>query len=207
MTAILQNDTFENFQKGDEIAFRKIYNHFYPALFHFAKKLTGSREEAEDIALNTFQKLYNLRDKFNTEDNVKAFLYISVRNKGLNYLRSTKHSQEKVKRFAERMADDTLLSYEYEGKEELLQTIRDAVERLPEERRKIFKMLYYEELKPAEIAEILRISVFTVYTQKSKAIETLRLMLGDNSPAIAWLLYTLICLENGVIHPAQLLRC
>jgi RNA polymerase sigma-70 factor (family 1) len=186
------NQTLHNFQLGNENAFRKIFDYYYPSLFLFAKKLTGSHEEGEDIAVKTFQKLFNLREKFNTGDNIKAFLYISVRNNCLNYLKSRQRSHEDINLFAEKMEDDTLLYFEYQGRKELIKAIRAAIDNLPEECCKIFKLLYYEEMTPAEIAQMLRISVFTVYTQKRRAIESLRLMLADNSLAIAWLIYTVL---------------
>jgi len=199
MNATPDNQTFINFQRGDENAFRQIFEHYYPALFLFAKKLTGSHEEAEDIALYTFQKLFKICNQFNTETNVKAFLYITVRNNGLNYLKAQKRHQQKQKLFAERMKDDILLQYEYEIKDELLDTIHQAIESLPEECRKIFKLLYYNDMKPAEIAALLRISVSTVYNQKSRAIQTLRFLLGDHSMAIAWFIHTIAWMQNDLL--------
>lgn len=169
-------------------------------MFLFAKKLTGSHEEAEDITLYTFQKLFNICNQFNTETNIKAFLYITVRNNGLNYLKAQKRHQQKQRLFAESMKDDILLQYEYEIKDELLDTIHQAIESLPEECRKIFKLLYYNDMKPAEIADMLRISVSTVYNQKSRAIQTLRFLLQDHSMAIAWLINTIAYLQNDILR-------
>ena len=53
-----------------------------------------------------------------------------------------------------------------------MEAIHNAIENLPEECRRIFKVLYYEELQPAEVAELLQISVNTVYVQKSRAVST-----------------------------------
>ena len=203
MNATPDSQTFTNFQRGDENAFRRIFDQYYPALFLFAKKLTGSHEEGEDIALYTFQKLFNICNKFNTETNIKAFLYITVRNNGLNYLKTQKRHQQKQKLFAEKMKDDTLLQYEYEIKDELLNTIHKAIESLPEECRKIFKLLFYNDMKPAEIAEMLRISVSTVYNQKSRAVQTLRFLLHDHSLAIAWLIHTIAYLQNELLPPTH----
>jgi RNA polymerase sigma-70 factor (family 1) len=203
MNAIPDSQTFINFRRGDENAFRQLFEYYYPALFLFAKKLTGSHEEAEDITLYTFQKLFNICNQFNTEINVKAFLYITVRNNGLNYLKAQKRHHQKQKQFAESMKDDILLEYEYEIKAELLDTIHQAIESLPEECRKIFKLLYYNDMKPAEIAELLRISVSTVYNQKSRAIQTLRFLLTDNSMAIAWIIHTIAWLQNELLSPTH----
>jgi RNA polymerase sigma-70 factor (ECF subfamily) len=79
------------------------------------------------------------------------------------------------------MRSDVLLTYEYEIRDELYEKVQAAIENLPEECRKIFKMLYIDELKPSEIAEILKIAPSTVYNQKQNALKALRLTLGENS--------------------------
>lgn len=194
--------TITLFQAGDENAFRQVFDYYYPALLAFVRKLTGSHEEGEDISLKAFQALFNRCHLFNTEVNIKAFLYISARNSSLNYLKSRKRTHELQKRFAERMMNDTSLRYEYEMKDEIVQTISNAIDNLPDECRKIFKLLIYEELKPADVAEMLQISVSTVYNQKSRALQALRIRLSENSLALACLLQMLACLQIDNLHPA-----
>ena len=200
---IANSHTITSFQAGDEKAFRLVFEHFYPALLAFVRKLTGSQEEAEDISLNAFQGLFKRCHLFNTYNNIKAFLYISARNSSLNYLKSQKRTTDMQKQFARRMEDDTSLRYEYDIKQEILEAISNAIEQLPEECRKVFKLLIYKELTPAEVAEMLQISVSTVYNQKSRAVQALRIMLSENSMAIAWLLLTMARLQIDILHPVS----
>jgi RNA polymerase sigma-70 factor (ECF subfamily) len=88
-------------------------------------------------------------------------------------------------------------------KDEIVETISNAIENLPEECRKIFKLLIYEELKPADVAEMLQISVSTVYNQKSRALQALRIMLSENTLALACLLQMLNFLQIDNLHPAN----
>ncbi|WP_166437234.1 RNA polymerase sigma factor [Niastella caeni] len=192
MSNNLDSTILTGFQQGDERAFRRIFDHFYPALYNFTQKLTGNHEEAKDISLHAFQKLFERCKLFETVPNIKAFLYITCRNRSLDYLYAQKRQQEKQQEMAREMSNDTLLRYEYDIMDELVDRLNAAIENLPEENRKIFKLLYYEQMTPAEIADLLRISVQTVYTQRSRAIRALRLMLADNSLSITWLLYTII---------------
>ena len=203
---ISNSQTIINFQAGDEKAFRQVFEHYYPALLAFIKKLTGSLEEAEDISLNAFQALFNRCHLFNTEANIKAFLYISARNSSLNYLKSRKRIEEKQKRLAERLKDDTALRYEYDIQQEIVEAVSNAIENLPEECKKVFKLLIYNELKPAEVAEMLQISVSTVYNQKSRAVQALRIVFSENSMALAWLLLTLARLQIDLLHPSGGIR-
>ena len=57
--------------------------------------------------------------------------------------------------------------------------INAAVNKLPEQRRRIFKLVFYEGLKYREAAAVLNISVNTVKTQVGRALSDLRKSLGD----------------------------
>lgn len=168
------NDIILKFSEGDHNVFRYIFNRFYPEIFYFSKKISGCRQEAEDISMCAFQKLFEYRHSFETESQIKAFLYIAARNKCLNYLKYQKVSQKKHSEYARTMAGYTSFHYKYERIDDLANAAIIAIEELPNECRKILKMLYFEELEPNEVAAILQISVRTVYNQKMTAIKTLR---------------------------------
>jgi RNA polymerase sigma-70 factor (ECF subfamily) len=187
MTAHLDDNVLSRFRQGDETAFRQVFDAFYRPLYYFTYKITGNEPEAEEICLNSFLKLYERCALFETANNIKAFLYITARNNCFDYLRTSKLQRERQQQFAVAMRNDELLAMEYDIKDELIEKVRTAINGLPEECRKIFKMLYYDELTPAEVAEILQISVSTVYNQKSRAVKSLRLTLGDHPLVITWL--------------------
>jgi RNA polymerase sigma-70 factor (family 1) len=188
MSGSLDITILTGFQNGNERAFKRVLNHFYPALYNFTKKLTSDREEAKDITLYAFQKLFERCKLFETEINIKAFLYITARNRSLDFLNAQKRKQDVQKEMAQKMSNDLLLRYEYDIMDELVDRLNVAIEGLPPESRKIFKLLYYEQMTPSEIADHLRISVQTVYTQKNRAIKALRLLLLGKSLSLPWLL-------------------
>lgn len=185
---ILNSQEISDFKRGNEKVFKKIFDHYYPALLLFITKLTGSREEAEDISLRGFQALFDRCAGFETEINMKAFLYISARNSSLNYIKSKQHQAKQLREFATRMSDDTFLEFEFGIKQGVVAAIAKAIEELPAECRKVFKMLYYDELTPAEIAETLNVTVSTVYNQKSRALSALKMKFSENAMVVFWLL-------------------
>jgi RNA polymerase sigma-70 factor (ECF subfamily) len=133
---------------------------------------------------------------FETEINIKAFLYITARNRSLDFLNAQKRKQDAQKGMAQEMSNDILLQYEYDIMDELVDRLNKAIEGLPPESRKIFKLLFYEQMTPSEIADQLRISVQTVYTQKNRAIKALRLFLLGKSLSLPWLLIVCKCLSE-----------
>jgi RNA polymerase sigma-70 factor (family 1) len=198
MSNKLEHQAILDFQEGHKQAFELVFKHYYRAIVLFTKKIIDSQDEAEDIATEVFVSLYQRHKLFKDEHNIKAFLYLCARNRSLNYLKARHRRGQWTTEFAKRMEDDTLLEYEYCIKTEIVEAINQAIENLPEGCRKIFKMLYYEELKPADVAATLEISVNTVYVQKNRALNLLRLKLAENVLAIAWLLHTMALLQIDI---------
>lgn len=195
----LDSNAFSAFREGDHAAFRLVFDTYYQPLYYFIKKLIVNREEAEEITLNSFQKLFERHAVIETASAIKAFLFITARNNSFDYLRSVKTLKSHQKQFAATMQDDTFLQYEYEIKDELVELVRRAINNLPTECGKIFKMLFYENLTPNEVAEILQISVSTVYNQKSRAMQALRIALADHPLAITILLAMGIYMQENYI--------
>src|SRR5438105_5864972 len=106
----MYTDIITGFQQGDSRAFDDLFDMFYPALCYFAERLIDNRQEGEDIVLDTFQKLYVRREHFETMPNIKAFLYITVRNTCLNYLRyretQRKHTRELIENIPDKFEED-----------------------------------------------------------------------------------------------------
>lgn len=188
MKEIIDSITMADFNKGSEIAFKKVYHHFYPQLRHFALSLTNDPEEAKDIASDALLKLYQRYQLFDNLANVRAFLYVSVRNKCFDYLKMTRRLTERHKEFAERMREDAGLESE-QVRGEVLHTIFTAVENLPAECKKIFKMAFYQGMSHAEIAGQLAVTEATVRSQKRRALQLLREVLSDHHLVIACMLH------------------
>src|SRR5689334_21843027 len=88
-----------DFKKGSKEAFEEVYNTYHLQLYYFVRKITGNPEEAEDITSETFVKLWQLCARFETLQNIKAFLFIAARNASLDYLRYLKRVAGDVRDF------------------------------------------------------------------------------------------------------------
>lgn len=170
----MNSEFMGRFKAGNQQAFNTIYDEYFPRLSYFARGITKSEEEGQDIAINTFMKLWQRRGNFETEPNIKAFLFITARNACLDFLRQKSRRQEFLKDWLNYSED-----YEPEHtnsmiKGEVYAQLRAEVEKLPKDCRKVFKMLYYEGKTPAEVAAELNISVTTVGTHRFNALKLLR---------------------------------
>src|ERR1044071_699800 len=168
----------EGFKKGKKKALAHFYKLHFRPLCYFAERLTNNKHEAEDIAAETFAKLWKIRENFDSPTNVKAFLYISVRNACLNYIKFIKRQNQAQKEMlylaTDSEEDETFL---LEVETSVLHHIYEEVENLPAQCKKIFKMIFFEGMSTAEIAEALKLSPNTVLNQKARAYRLLRVVL------------------------------
>lgn len=178
---LLKPSILAQFNDGNQQAFRKVFDCFYQAVFYFARKLLGNKEEAEEITLEAFQKLFERHNKFATVSNIKAFLFITTRNLCLNFIRSIQNNHGKYKEFVQKMEDDHKLMLENDTELAIMDMLATAINNLPEACQRIFRLLYFEGFKPAEVAEKLQISVDNVYNQRKRAIQLLRISLKNMS--------------------------
>lgn len=152
-------------------------------LFLYLVRLLGSEAEAEDLAQESFVRVYQHRDRFRPDAKFSTWLYTIATNLVRDRLRwRGRHPQ--VSLDAE-TADDTAtlgdtLPTTNPGPDEILHSgervaeIRRAVAALPEDLRVALVLAEYEERSQAEIAEILGCSVKAVEMRIYRARQALR---------------------------------
>ena len=77
-------------------------------------------------------------------------------------------------------------------KAEVVMSLREAIDKLPEGCRMVLKLAYFEGLKNDEIASELGISINTVKTQRQRAMKLIRLSLTTSTYAILWVVLPLL---------------
>ncbi len=162
------------FRKGNSLALNHIFDLHYRSLCYFAECMVKDQQEAEDIAAASFMKLWKKHADFETAQNMKAFLYISTRNACLDYLKHLKRQSLAQKEYFTQLCneEDHILNYLIEA--EYLQQLNEAIERLPEQCRAVFKLIYFDGLKTDEIAHEMSLSVKTVRNHKARAVSLLQ---------------------------------
>jgi RNA polymerase sigma-70 factor (ECF subfamily) len=159
---------------GSQEAFEILFKEHYSGLCGYARKYVFDLDQAEEIVQDLFFNLWKKKNNLFIDTSIEAYLFRAVRNACLNYL---KH--QKVKQYHA----DTIKKNPSAGHSDManpmeileLQTkIDEAVESLPPERQKIFRLSRYEGLKYKEIADQLGLSVKTVEAQMGKALKSLR---------------------------------
>jgi RNA polymerase sigma-70 factor (family 1) len=169
------DDWLTAFNNGNNSAFQTIFEQYNKLLFTCSVQLVKDKEQAEDIVAETFTKLWQRKEVFQTTEHVKAFLFVTTRNASLNYLRHIQRktaSQSELSYLQKDKDDQDVITDMIEG--ELLRKIYPLIETLPNKCKTIFKLIYFEDASTDEVAEKLNISPRNVLNQKRRAIQLLK---------------------------------
>lgn len=169
-----EKDIIDRLKIGDKRAMAPLFKLYHKSFFYFARQLIGNEGQAEDIVANAFVKLWEKNTAFESLGAIKAFMYVTIKNSCCNYL---KHIQRRTASHSELLylaeKDENYIESNL-IKANLMEIILQEVENLPPIRRKIFKMIYLEDLSVFEIASRLNITMDTVRVQKARALHGLR---------------------------------
>lgn len=170
-----ETQIIDGLKNNDSRVFDHLFDEYYTQLQYFAERLVSNREEAQDIVITVFRKFWNIKENFQTQNNIKAFFYITVRNQCLDYLRYRQRLNEVKKEYESHLSAEELKQTDHLVIEsDLINQIYKEVQKLPNRCREIFILTYFKGLKTKEIATVLQISESAVTTQRSLAIKYLK---------------------------------
>jgi RNA polymerase sigma-70 factor (ECF subfamily) len=159
--------------QGDSQAFGQLVDRYQQRLVRFAARLLGDPDAAQDIAQETFLRLWRSRARCPVESDLNAYLLRIARNLCLDRFRA--------QRKTEVLDETTGLTTETEcgpaasaQSRALAELVRHAVQALPEPQRVVFILSHYEALSYHEIAQVVGCPIGTVASRKYQAVETLR---------------------------------
>ncbi len=159
----------QNNQKGIEY----LFNDYFEMLCLRSIRVVKKREVAEDLVQDLFLEIWNKRETLNITSSIKSYLFRSIVNRSLNWLRANKQIFDEVDEGVTNRSDDYNITHTMQ-KNELEDYITSCIDELPEKCRLVFILSRFEELSYKEIASKLEISVKTVENQISKALKLLR---------------------------------
>lgn len=167
--------TIDDINKLDETAFHWLYKQYYKALVGYAIQIVGEKEVAEDVVAELFSGIIERRRTFLSMISLKVYLFNSVRNASLDYLRHKDVEQEYIEKMAGEFCEyPSIGSVDDEAfDEEVYRQLFLIIDTLPDRCREIF-LMHMDGKKNAEIADILQLSLETVKTQKRRAMAYLR---------------------------------
>lgn len=146
--------------------FDTLFRGLYLPLGMYALRIVDDAESAEDLVEEAFVKAWQVVESGREIDNFKGYMYRSVRNECISFLRNRK--EQVGLEFVPEVDEETVDTSERDAK------IWEAIDKLPERCREVFLMSKRDGLTNEEIAEELNISIKTVKNQMTKAFAKLR---------------------------------
>ena len=155
------NKLLELFREDESrnYAFNLIVRKYQERIYWHIRRMVISHEDADDVVQNTLVKVWKGLHRFKGESQLYTWMYRIATNETITFL------NKKRKRFfislndIESELEQTLTSSEGFTGDEIQLKLQKALLTLPEKQRLVFNMKYFDELKFAEISEILGTSI------------------------------------------------
>jgi RNA polymerase sigma-70 factor (family 1) len=158
--------------KSDQQAYAELFNRYAKSLVHFADSLIHDEQSSEEIVSDVFIRVWERRNSLDQIGNLRMYLYISVRNFSINFLRRQKR-QATISLSdlpVDTLPESDFLPNQLVEMHELLGRMKQAVDALPPKCGLIFKLSKEDGLQQKEIAELLQVSPKTVENQMTIAL-------------------------------------
>lgn len=182
----------------DEKGLRLLYTSYSPALFGLAKKQLGNEEDAEEALQNTFQKIWNKIDQFDSsKSSFFTWMYNIMRNTAIDISRTKKFQvAQKTVSFDTNVHSDTM-TYNFDFKMDS----KNLLNGLDEKYVEVLDYLYLRGYSQSELSEHLDIPLGTIKTRVKKALDILREKLQGESKLFLGMLLAVIILVLLINSP------
>jgi len=156
------NELLLRVSKGDEEAFRRLYDLYRNKIFSITWKLTGAETLAEDVVQEVFIKLWLHREELSNINYFNSYLNVITRNYIFNHLRKLANEDAFLQGLTIKNEYSTCDGFDAIVFNELQNLHQKAISFLPPCQKKVYLLSRLEGLKHQEISAHLKISYSTV---------------------------------------------
>ncbi len=158
---------------GDERAFRRLVDEHLAGVHHFAVRLLGRREEAEEVAQDTFLRLWETAERFEPRARLRTWLYTVARHAAIDRLRKRRETfTDRIEEAPGSGGPGALLASKQDA-----EAVRAALAELAPRQRAAITLVHYQGLSGTEAAQAMGIGVEAVESLLSRARRKLRTIL------------------------------
>lgn len=163
----------EGCRRGDPEAFRALFEKHKDMVYSVALRYSGDTAAAQDIAQDTFLKLFSTIGSFRGESNFEAWLYRMVVNRCFDQKRKTRRLTSLPEGIVEALYKTDVSVLDEVLRAEMSTHVRAVVDTLSPDQRMVIVLRYTQGLSYEEIAAILACSAGTVASRLSRAHKVL----------------------------------
>ncbi len=154
--------------RGDR-GFREYVTTRSRSLLRTAYLLTGNRADAEDLVQSALAKTYQAWDRIEDRQALDGYVRRAMVNTHISWWRRRRLDEYPTDEIPDRAVADHAIGSDLED------TLRRAIDRLPQRMRAAVMLRYFEDMTEAEVADALGVSLGTVKSTVSRAVAKLRI--------------------------------
>jgi RNA polymerase sigma factor (sigma-70 family) len=173
------------FRGGNDKAYEYIYHRHSVELFSYGLYVVNNRPLVEDCMHDLFVYLFQHRASLGETNAIKYYLFKSLRRKILEAVESRNKQHDRGSEFTHTLPETASSPeekmIEAETSASRNKHLMEALTALPPRQREAIFLLYFSNLDYPETAEIMGLTIRTVYNQVHTAIQTLRKQLSHSN--------------------------
>ncbi len=175
----MEKEVLLKLKKGDQSALKTVFDQYLEPLVQYAFSYIGDKEAAKDVVQQFYVSLWKNR-KHIVPDTFESYLFVSVRNRSVNYLRDNR-KWVSIDQAPRETAYDPEPGHREERQKIIQSYLQSGIASLPKKCKHVFLLTKVEGLTYAEVADELGISVKTVERQMGIALKKLRVYMANYS--------------------------
>jgi len=175
LDTLSDNALMQKVKDGDFDKMSLLYERHYRQLFGYLFKMTKQKEASEDMVQNVFFRMLKYRNSFKGGGEFRTWMYHVARNVLNDHYHNAKRipSNTDLHEFEGRMEEGMPADEKIE-KEQAVETLMKAMEKLSEDNRELLILCRYQDLKYQEIAQILNTSEAAIKVRVHRAMNELK---------------------------------
>jgi len=179
MTTNDDQKLIESIKNGDTRAYAQLVDRYKDLVYTLALRMLKHREEAEEVAQDTFIKVFKSLSKFKGDSKFSTWIYKVAYNTCLDRIKKNKKhlNDVAIDEFTFNKLDVIDNALENLIKEEKSVLIKKCINKLPEDSSALLTLFYFEELSLDEISKIINIEANTVKVKLFRARKKLAVIL------------------------------
>lgn len=155
--------------RGDPSAYRAMCDRFLVPIHRFAQRMLGSEAEAEDVAQETFLRIWQHASRYTPNAAVSTWIYRIARNLCIDRIRRRKDDSHRISQIDVEERPSLLLA-----RKELSAQVEEALQELPDRQRMALCLVHYEGLSQSEAADVMEVGVLALESLLARGRRTLR---------------------------------
>jgi len=168
--------------RGDERAFKIIFESSYPTVYKAALLVTASTHLAEEVVQDVFLKIWIRRLDLPAISDFRSYLFIMARNQAYKVLKKQLRWQDLQKQTADEL-DMHLTDLEAEREaDKITKILEQAIDQLPAQQQTAFRLSKQQHLTREQVARSMNISPETVKKYLAMAMLIIRAYCLKNAP-------------------------